>query len=104
MPAFAVLLQSTTRAGSQVVSDIAGKPIARLRVEVVIAPAPVVTHRFPEGALDVDERKMVQHVPDENPTELPHGNAPAEKLMLGPERRAVHVEQRAVEIEEGGGS
>ena len=47
---------------------------------------------------------MVEDVPDHDSAKLPKRDAPAAKLMLRPQGRAVHVEQRAVEVEEGGGS
>jgi hypothetical protein len=63
-----------------------------------------VTHRFSKGRLDVDERQMIEQVPNDDPAELPNGDAPTAKLVFGPQGRAVHIEQRAVEVEEGGGS
>jgi len=104
MTAFAMLLKRREGARTNMMCNVPSKPVARLLFEIFIVPPPVVTHRFLKRGLDVDERQMIEQVPNDDPAKLPNGDAPTAKLVLRPQRRAVHIEQRPVEVEEGGGS
>ena len=104
MPLISVLTKSAAGTRTKMMRDVASKPVARLCVETLVGPSAIVTHRCFEGRLDVDEREVIENVPDEHPTKLAKRDAPVAKLVLGPQSRAVHVEQRAVEVEKGGGS
>jgi hypothetical protein len=104
VPAFAMLVKRGASAGTKMVGYVPGKPVARLLLEILIGAPLIVTHGFLKRGLDINERQMVEDVPDDDPAKLPQRDAPTAKLVLGPQRRAVHIEQRAVEVEEGGGS
>ena len=86
------------------VSDISREPATCLLFEILVQPTAVVTDSLSKCSLDVDQRQMVEHIPNDDPAELPDGDAPAPKLVLRPQSRAVHVEQRTVEIEKRRGS
>ena len=103
MPLFAVLSKGASGAGAKMMRNVACEPVARLGVEPLVRPPTIVTDRFFERRLDVDEGEVIEHVPNQHSAKLPHRDAPREKLVFGPQRGAVHVEQRAVEIEKGGG-
>ena len=104
MPLLSVLTKSAASTRTKMMRDVASKPVARLCVETLVGPSPIVTHCFFEGRLDVDEREVIENVSDEHPTKLAKRNAPVAKPVLGPRSRARHVELRAAEVEEGSGS
>ena len=99
-----MLLKRAASAGTKMMCDVLGKPVARLLLETLIGPPTIVPHRFLERCLDVDERQMIEQIPNNDAAKLPNRDAPATKLVLGPQRGAVHVEQRTIEVEEGGGA
>lgn len=103
MPKLAVFPQRPMGTGPKMVRDVARKPSSRLGFEIVVEAAAIVPHGLSKRGFDVDQLKMIKHVPHQDAPELFDGDAPLEELVLGPERRAVHVEQRAVEVEERGG-
>ena len=102
MSIVAVFAKRPPSTGAKMVRNVARKPPARLVFEVFVVPAAIVAERLFVGRFDVDQRQVIQSIPNEHATELAQRDAALPKLVLGPERRAVHVEQRAVEIEEGG--
>ena len=104
MPSFSVLAKRSAGARAKMMCHVTCEPVARLYVEAFVRPPAIVTHCFFERRLDVDERQVIEHVPNQDPTKLPNRDTPPTKLVLGPQCRTVHVEQCAVEVEEGGGS
>ena len=104
MTLLAVVAEGALRTGPKMVRYVTGEPSIRLLLKLFVAAPTIVPEGFGVGRLDVDQGQVIEGVPDHDPAELPNRDTALPELMTRPERGAVHIEQRAIEIEEGGGS
>ncbi len=100
MSSIAVFPKRRTRTRTNPVRHLPRKPSARLFIEITIEPPSIVRDGLPKRGLDVDQGKMIERVPNDHASKLTRRDVASEELVLGPQARAVHLQQRSIEIEE----